>query len=186
VRYFGERIRLRAIERDDLPRYVEWLSDPEVAGYLEMVAPMGLAQEDHWYESMLKLPVEEQVLAIDVRKGRGGWEHIGAIGFMHMDRRNRSAEFGIHIGPKQHRNKGLGRDSILTLLRYGFENLNLHRIWLRVFEFNQPAIHLYEDIGFVQEGTQREAHYLRGRYWDVRIYSMLRREWRVRYGATKE
>ncbi len=186
MRYFGKKVRLRAIERADLPRYVEWFSDPAVSENLSMQTPMSLAHEERWFEENLKLPVEQQALAIDAKTGRGQWEHIGGAGFHCVDKRNRLAECGISIGNKKYWNRGYGTDALLTLLRYGFETLNLNCIQLRVIEFNLRAMHVYEKIGFVAEGVRREAHFYKGRYWNVHFYSILRREWEPRYGATKE
>jgi diamine N-acetyltransferase len=184
--YFGEKIRLRAIEREDLPRYVAWFADAAVSENLASQMPMSLVHEERWFEENLKLPVEQQALAVDVRSGRGKWEHIGGTGFHFVDKRNRLAECGLFIGPRKHWNRGYGRDILLTLLRYGFETHNLNRVQLRVMEFNARAIHLYEKIGFVREGSMREAHFHQGRYWDMRLYAILRREWEARYGASKE
>ena len=63
------------------------------------------------------------------------------------------------------------------MLKHGFENLNLHRLWLRVFKNNQRAIRSYEKAGFTLEGKFREAQYLEGKYVDVMIMSMLYSEW---------
>ena len=184
--YYGEKIRLRAIEREDLPRYVDWFADAAVSENLENQMPMSLVHEEHWFEENLKQPVAQQALAVDAKTGRGKWEHIGGAGFHVVDKRNRLAECGLFIGPRKYRGKGYGRDILQTLLRYGFDTLNLNRIQLRVMEFNQRAIRLYEKTGFVREGSMREAHFYRGRYWDMHLYSILRREWEARNGATKE
>ncbi|OGO08304.1 MAG: hypothetical protein A3K46_08065 [Chloroflexi bacterium RBG_13_60_9] len=184
--YYGEKIRLRAIEREDLPRYVAWFADAAVSENLSTQLPMGLVHEERWYEENLKLPLEQQALAADAKIGRGKWEHIGGAGFHFIDKRNRLAECGLFIGPRKYWHQGYGRDILRTLLRYGFETLNLNRVQLRVMEFNARAIQLYEKAGFVREGSMREAHFHKGRYWGMLLYSILRREWQARYGASKE
>ncbi len=186
MRYFGKKVRLRAIEREDLPHYVEWFADPSVSENLESQIPMSLASEERWYEENLKLPAEQQALAVDAKLSRGRWEHIGGTGFHHVDKRNRLAECGLVIGAKKYWNRGYGTDALLTLLGYGFGTLNFNCIQLCVMSFNERAIHVYEKIGFVREGTRREVHFYNGRYWDMHLYSILRREWEPRYGATKE
>ncbi len=186
MNYYGEKIRLRAIEREDLPRYVEWFADSAVSENLSGQIPMSLTHEERWYEENLKQPLDQQALAVDLRGSRGKWEHIGGTGFHIIDKRNRFAECGIFIGAKKYWNKGYGRDILLTLLVYGFNTLNLNRVQLRVMEYNVRAIHLYETIGFIREGSMREAHFHRGRFWDMHLYSILRREWEARYGASKE
>jgi RimJ/RimL family protein N-acetyltransferase len=63
------------------------------------------------------------------------------------------------------------------LLRHGFETLNLNRIFLRVYSHNPRAIHVYQKVGFVEEGILRQAHFHNGDYKDVHIMSVLRSEW---------
>jgi diamine N-acetyltransferase len=181
----GEKIRLRAVERDDLPRFTRWLNDPDVLQGLSLFAPIGLEHEEAWFAENLRQPPEGRGMAIDLRV-RGGWEHIGAAGLHQIDQRCRIAEFGIHIGEKKHWNKGVGTDATRTIVRHGFETLNLNRIWLRVFEYNRRAQRAYEKVGFTREGVQREGHYYQGRYWDVLQYSILRREWDALRGGAKE
>jgi RimJ/RimL family protein N-acetyltransferase len=62
-------------------------------------------------------------------------------------------------------------------VQHGFENLNLNRIWLRVFETNPRAIRSYEKAGFIHEGKYRQGQYLEGKYVDVMIMSVLQSEW---------
>ena len=51
---YGERVRLRAIERSDIPTSVRWFNDPEVRRYLLMYAPMSAEQEEKWFEDTLQ------------------------------------------------------------------------------------------------------------------------------------
>ncbi len=173
---FGERIRLRAIETDDLPRFVRWLNDPEVIRGLTIRIPMSNADEQDWYEETRKGRPETRPLSIDVLED-GQWVHIGSCGFFGFDSFSHSAELGIAIGHKSYWRRGLGRDATRTLLGHGFETLNLHRIFLRVYEFNQGAIDLYRQLGFVEEGRLREDSYREGRYWDTILMGLLRAEW---------
>jgi diamine N-acetyltransferase len=186
MNYFGDKIRLRAVERRNLPRYVAWMADPALSENPAGQMPMCLAYEEHRYEENFKQPAEHRALAVDAKLGRGRWEHIGGAGFHVVNTRNRSAECGLFIGPRKYWNKGYGRDILPTLPRYGFDTLNLDRVQPRVMEFNQRAVPLYEKIGFIHKGSMREAHFAKGRYWDMRFHSILRREWEARYGAPKE
>ncbi|MBI3362201.1 MAG: GNAT family N-acetyltransferase, partial [Chloroflexi bacterium] len=102
----GDRIRLRPVERADLPRFVKWFGDPEVRDGLMFFAPIGEAQEERWFENNLSRPVAEQVFSIDAKIGAPGagfvatsaepnWTHIGSCGFRNIDWRNRSGELGV-------------------------------------------------------------------------------------------
>lgn len=177
---YGDRIRLRASERTDLPLFVKWLNDPEVIQYLSLFHPLSLAAEEQWFEAMLKKHPAEQVLVIEMRQGEESWLPLGNCSFMDLDWRNRSAEFGIFIGEKSYWSRGYGSEATRLMLQYGFGTLNLHRIWLRVFANNRRAIRAYEKAGYQQEGIQRQALFQEGRYIDVLVMSILRPEWEKR------
>ncbi len=168
---YGERIILRAIEREDLPDYVDWLNDPKVLEYFGSYLSLSLAQEEKWYEEMLQ---DQNTCAFAVEfEGR----HVGGAGLNQIDGRNASAEIGLFIGLPELWDRGLGFDVLQTMLRFGFEQMNLHRIYLRVYAENERAIHLYEKVGFQHEGRWREAEFRHGHYHDLLWMSMVRDEW---------
>jgi len=170
----GQRVVLRPIEPEHLPNYVRWFADPEVLAYFGPYRPMNAAQEKDWYEqqnrdrSMVNFAIEYD--------GR----HIGGCGFGRLDHANQNAEVGLVIGEKSLWNQGLGKEVLATIVAYGFDYLNLHRIYLRVFAQNQRAIHAYEQVGFVHEGRFREAEWRHGQWQDMLYMSILRQEWRGR------
>ncbi len=167
----GERIALCAIERTHLPNYVQWFNDPAVLTYFGRVEPMSLTEEEQWYEQMLQ-DSSQRNFAVEL-DGR----HIGGAGFGRIDGRNASAEVGLFIGQPDLWDQGLGYDVLHTLLRFGFEQMNLNRICLRVFAENHRAVHLYEKLGFQHEGRWRQAEFRHGRYHDLLWMSVLRQEW---------
>jgi diamine N-acetyltransferase len=172
----GKRVRLRAIERTDLPRFVNWLNDPEVLQHLLIAVPMSLAQEEKWFDHNLTLDKAEQPLAIEVDLA-GEWLPIGNISLMDISSTDRYAELGIFIGEKQFWNQGYGGEAIELMLAHGFNHLNLNRIYLRVIETNSRGIRCYERVGFIYEGRMRQARFEDGQYIDVLLMSVLRTEW---------
>jgi RimJ/RimL family protein N-acetyltransferase len=177
---YGERIRFRANERDDLPIFVRWLNDHEVRDGISIYRPFSMAEEEGWFEDVLKRPQDERPLLIEVREDKDGeekWVPIGNCGFHEIDWRNRSAEFGIMIGEKSYWNQGYGTEAVRLLMKHGFDALNLNRIYLRVFENNHRAIRVYEKVGFVHEGRFRQAEFKEGEYVDILFLSILRSEW---------
>lgn len=179
---YGKRIRLRRAEREDMARFVAWLNDPEVVQGLSQLLPLSQAEEELWYEKTLERPAEERPLTIEIRQEEG-WHTIGNSGFHNLDWRNRSAEIGIFIGDKSYWNQGYGTETMQLLLEIAFDTLNLHRVYLRVFEDNSRAIRAYEKAGFVLEGRMRQAEFRRGTYRDVLLMSVLRTEWDPNLGA---
>ena len=172
----GERVRLRAISRKDLPDFVTWLNDPQVGENLVIYYPLSYEQEEKWFAEIQTHHVDEQPLAIEI-KLQNDWKLIGDIGFAVVDQHERSAELGIFIGEKQYWNKGYGTQAMSLMVAYGFQTLNLNRIFLRVFETNLRAIRCYEKAGFKQEGRLRQAHFSNGTYIDVLVMSILKEEW---------
>jgi len=174
---YGERLRLRRVERDDVKKYHEWVNDPEITEGLSLFFPMSMEDEERWYEGTLSRDVQERPFAIEVKAG-DSWRLIGNCSFFGIEREVRSGEVGIMIGDKSIWNQGLGTEAMALLLRFGFETLNLNRIFLRVYADNLRAKRAYEKVGFVLEGTLRQAIYKHGKYVDVHLMSVLRSEWK--------
>ncbi len=167
----GEKVLLRAVERGDIEKWKLWFNDPEIRSFLTWVYPYAERDGISFYER-LEGDNENKVFSIITSDKT----HIGSIGLHPISWTNRNAELGILIGEKKYHNKGYGSDSIKTLLEFAFKEMNLHRVYLRVFEFNSRAIACYRKIGFVEEGIQREAHYANGRYWNVIWMGLLKSE----------
>ena len=172
----GDRVRLRAVELEDLQRFVSWFNDPEVQRGVPLCTPLNMQDEEKWYQENQKRKPEERSLSIDA-KVDDEWRHIGSCGFVEVDPRVRNAEIGITIGDKSCWDQGYGSDAMRVLLQHAFKTLNLRRVQLRVFESNARAIHVYQNLGFQEEGKLRQAHYHAGRYEDVHIMGLLREEW---------
>lgn len=173
---FGDRIRLRAIEREDIPRFVTWFNDPDVRHYLGHILPMSAAQETSWYESMITRDPYERPMAIEVRTPEG-WQIIGNIGLMNFNWVSRHAEVGLVIGEKEFWNQGYGTEVMGLMLRFAFHTLNLNRVYLRVDARNKRGIRAYEKAGYVLEGRLRQDCYLDGEYGDTLLMGVLRSEW---------
>lgn len=173
----GELIRLRAVSRKDLPDFVIWLNDPEVGENIAIYYPISSELEEKWFADMLTHPIDEQPLAIEA-KDQQNWKLIGNIGFLNIDQHAHSAEIGIFIGDKQYWNKGFGTEAMRLMVAYGFQTLNLNRIFLRVYETNLRGIRCYEKTGFTHEGRMRQAHFTKGTYVDVLMMSILKDEWK--------
>jgi RimJ/RimL family protein N-acetyltransferase len=93
-------------------------------------------------------------------------EPVGVCALESIEARSRVASVGIWLA-EAHWNRGYGTDAMRTLCRFGFRQMNLQRIGLIVYENNPRAKRAYEKVGFVEEGRQRRAHFVEGRYWDA-------------------
>lgn len=172
----SERVRLRGAEKEDIPRFVAWLNDPEVTDGLLIYWPLSLGQEEDWFAKNLQKPVDEQALVIEAKTDEN-WTAIGNSSFMNVNLHDRLAEVGIFIGDKRFWNQGYGKETMRLLLKFGFDRLNLNKVYLHVFETNKRAIRCYEQVGFVHEGLLREDIFKNGKYLNVHVMSVLRLEW---------
>ena len=173
----GELVRLRAPEPDDLDRCHRWMNDPEVTRFLEGGRyPLSMAHEREWLDNAMtnRSGFSNVLLAIETKEGG---VHIGNAGLHEASAEHRTAKLGIVIGEKDCWSKGYGTDTVRTLLRFAFGQMNLNRVELGTFDFNERAQACYRKCGFVEEGRRREDRYIDGRYCDLLIMGILRREW---------
>lgn len=174
---YGERIRLRSVEKADLDDFLVWINDPEVTFGLSLYLPLSRWEEEEWFASLSKRPQAERPLAVEMRDGEN-WKLIGNLGYHQIDHVAHAGEVGIMIGEKSVWDQGYGTEAMRLLLKHGFETLNLNRIFLRVYAKNKRAIRTYEKVGFVHEGRMREALFKHGSYQDIFFMSVLRKEWK--------
>ena len=95
----------------------------------------------------------------------------------HQRNSNQATLSRVLIAPKR-RNRGMATFMINEVLRFGFDQIDLHRIGLGVFDFNQAAIKCYKNAGFRLEGTLRESAKVGDSYWNCHLMSILRKEWK--------
>lgn len=169
----GERLYLRPTEMSDIPLLQRWINDPQTRRYLVPFGPANELVQKRYIESISGND-HDYSLAVVLRRGD---RHIGQVGLHGVDWVNRCGRFGIMIGPHDARGKGYGGEATRLMMTYAFESLNLHRIELEVYDFNDRARRLYERLGFIAEGTRRQARWSGAAYADSHLYSMLADEY---------
>ncbi|MCD1260238.1 GNAT family N-acetyltransferase [Paenibacillus athensensis] len=98
-----------------------------------------------------------------------------------VNEEDRRARYAVGIFDASCWNQGLGTEITRLVLAYAFEELRLHRVDLRVLEYNTRAIRCYEKCGFVIEGREREGALIEGRFETDVIMSILEQEYRAAY-----
>lgn len=171
------KIRLRELSRQDLPRVNKWRNDPDVIAYLgSNFLYINEQIDEKWFDGYLASRDKNVRLAII----DGATEqHIGNVNLTAIHPINRSAEFSIFIGEKQCQSKGLGGEVTRLVLAHGFGDLNLNRIYLFVLKTNERARKMYQRLGFVEEGCEREAVFKNGEYCDLIVMSVLRADYKA-------
>jgi RimJ/RimL family protein N-acetyltransferase len=176
LRYRGELVRLAAIEPEaDAEVFAAWFDDPvstRLAGF-RPVRPMNRASAKERLEQWAKAtPGTINFAARTIADDR----LVGGIGIIDINHADGNAQLGLSIYRQDDWGHGYGREMIVLALRYAFNELNLHRVWLTTSAFNERALKLYEKLGFRHEGRGREHFLLDGRRWDIVSMGMLRDE----------
>ena len=171
----GKLVNLRAREMSDVERMTRWINDREVTRFMGGAYPWSSDAEEAFVRTTTSAPMAfaDVRLAIETKDGT----HIGGCGLHRASPENRNAELGIMIGEKAYWSKGYGSDTVATLVRFAFEEMNLNRVELHVYDFNERGQAAYRKCGFVEEGRMRDAHYAEGAYSDVVVMALLREEW---------
>lgn len=176
VRYRGELVRLAAIDPEaDAEVFAAWFDDPvatRLAGF-RPVWPLNRERARERLEEWVKAsPGSINFAARTIEDDR----LVGGIGLMDINHVDGHAQLGLSIYKQDDWGRGYGREMTVLALRYAFNELNLHRVWLTTSAFNERAMKLYEKLGFRHEGRGREHFLLDGARWDLLYMGMLRDE----------
>jgi RimJ/RimL family protein N-acetyltransferase len=167
----GKHVILRAFERDDAERCYRWMNDPNIVRTLKTRYPIAFQNEIEWLDRAMNPSNVERHFAIERRDDR---THIGNASIHDIDWVSQTAWFGLFIGEPTAWNRGFGGDAIQTLVRFAFDEMNLGKLRINVFAYNDRAKHVLEALGFVQEGLLRRDFFREGSYHDIVILSKFR------------
>jgi RimJ/RimL family protein N-acetyltransferase len=174
-------IELRPFTREDFPRLINWISSPRLL--LQWAGPQ-----------LFHYPLDEDQLGKYIgqaNKGKPGslifkvvckqkQEVIGHIELTGINNESSTASIcRVFVDPGW-RGKGACQEMARKIVEIGFNEYDLHRIELKVYDFNLGAISCYEKAGFVREGVLREAQREGNEYWNVVLMGILKKEWQVR------
>jgi RimJ/RimL family protein N-acetyltransferase len=169
----GEHVILRAFEREDAERCYRWMNDPNIVRTLKSRYPIAFSNEVEWLERAMHPSTAERHFAIERKEDRA---HIGNASIHDIDWVSRAGAFGLFIGEPAAWNRGFGGDAVHTLVRFAFEEMNLRKLRVHVFDYNERAKHVLLGHGFVEEGKLRDEFYREGAYHDIVILSVFREE----------
>ena len=176
----GRIINLRAPEMSDLERNVRWSNDREVTRFMggRSRYPMPIGAEEAWLRSLCETPMAyaHAFFAIETKDGR----HIGNTHLFNVLPEERRAELGIAIGERDCWSQGYGRAAVETLVRFGFDEMNLRRVVLQVFGYNPRGMACYRACGFVEEVRMRQDMWHAGAYHDTVVMGLLRADFEAR------
>lgn len=173
--YTGQKVRLREYRKEDIEKALAYINDSEVKKLLAPGIPYlnTLEDERKWVEN---LSASNDIYSFAIET-LGDEKYVGGCGLNSIDWKNSVAVVGIFIGDKNYWGKGYGTDAMKVLIKFIFEQMNVHKIKLNVYSFNERAIKSYEKCGFKVEGVLRQEIFRDGRYYDEIIMGLLKEEY---------
>lgn len=168
----GKYSGLRSIEKSDLPKLLEWRNQPEYRLFFREYRELSSDHQLAWYNNIVLNDTNTRMFAIvELETG----ELIGACGLCYIDWVNRSADFSIYIGKDNlYIDDHYAIDAARTLETYGFEELNLHRLWAEIYSIDEKKIKFLNQLTFINEGRLRETHWTQGQWVDSLYYGKIR------------
>ncbi len=170
----GRKVALGPVDPDDAPLYAAWVNDPRVRPYLNRPWPVTLEEERGRIAGLIGAA---GAVGFSVRV-REDMRLIGRSAIRGIHPVNRSGVFTIFIGEPEFWSRGFGKEATALTTAYAMDFLNLNRLELEVFAYNERALRCYEGLGFTREGVRREAKFHDGAYHDAIQMAVLRRDWK--------
>lgn len=169
----GKKIYLRPMELSDMGAYQTMLNDESIsANVVGWSFPVSKEEQETWFHKAV-FDQKNKRFSIVLKETN---ELVGMLTLSSIDWHNRSATHGIKLLPTCPKGQGIGTDAVITLMKYAFEEVNLNRLDGSWIEYNVPSKKLYEKCGWYEEGTKKEAIYRNGKYHDLKIAGITKRE----------
>jgi RimJ/RimL family protein N-acetyltransferase len=169
----GDLVRLAAVDpARDAETFSSWYIDSEFPKLVDSRPARPLSTR-YWEKALDEADPSSNTSYLFAIRTLESWVELddiewpGATGWL-----------GIGIGAPGYWNRGYGTDAMKVLIRFAFLEVQLHRLNLNVFEYNERAVHLYQKLGFQVEGRVKNYLQRDGRTWDVIFMGLLRPEWR--------
>lgn len=161
---------LRKLSEKDIPYMMEWMHDEEVNCAFRYPFAQSSEQMVQKFISSSFDEKNKHFAIVDEKD-----EYLGTVSLKNISLENHSAEYAIVLRKKA-QGKGYAKKATTDIIEYAFSELNLHKVYLNVFEKNEKAKKFYERCGFSYEGTFKDALFLNGQYESLAWFAMINRE----------
>ena len=171
----GKLVLLRALEKEDLSTLRDWRNSLHVRKSTREYKLLNMINQKNWFESIHQLNPPREIMfgILDKRK-----KLIGVTGLTYIDWKNRHSEISIYFSKKDWQLRPEAKEAINLIMEYGFEELNLNRLYVEIFELMKENIKLFRQMKFVEEGKLRQKVWRSNKWWNTIIYSKLADEYK--------
>lgn len=177
----GKKVRLRAIESQDLELLHKWSNDPEICQMLGgWHFPSSTKDQQEWFQRLTSNSLHQRFAVITPDLGL-----IGMANIVEINWKDRNAFHGMLLGDIDMRGKGYGVDTIMAIMRYAFEELGLERLDGSMIEYNEASLAVYtKKCGWKIEGYKNKAYFRQGKFWKKVIVGITKDEYHEHIRAT--
>lgn len=172
----GKSVLLRNIEKSDLSQLLEWRNRPSYRRFFREYRELNTSQQEKWFESKVMNSSDTIMFAIlETAQNK----LIGACGLCYIDWINRNADFSIYIGKDNlYIDDVYAIEASKLLIEYGFNELNLHRLWTEIYSIDTKKQNMFPKLGFSLEGRQKESHWTEGAWVDSLYYGLVDKDYK--------
>ncbi|ABY93105.1 GCN5-related N-acetyltransferase [Thermoanaerobacter mathranii subsp. mathranii str. A3] len=171
------RLILKKISLEDAEDMFEYARDPEVTKYVSWEYHKSIEDSVKFINLLLSKYANSEPSDWGLYLKENG-KLIGTCGYVFIDEKNMTGEIGYVLG-KKYWNKGFMTEAVKKVIEFGFKKLNLNRIQARCKVENIPSERVMQKVGMKFEGILRETVFIKGRFWDMKMYSILKREYEL-------
>lgn len=172
----GKKIYLRALEEDDLEILRNWRNIPAFKRNFREYRELSKTMQKNWFQNIVNGDKNTIMFAICMSETN---ELLGCCGLCYINWVQRFADLSLYIGYKETYidDMGIAEEACKLLFDYGFNELNLHKIWTELYEYDSMKIDFYMNkFGFKKDGFLRDNHYMDGKWWGSWMLSLLEKE----------
>jgi RimJ/RimL family protein N-acetyltransferase len=167
----GEFTCLRAVENADLELLRDWRNIQDFRVNFREHRELNMENQKKWFDRLSNSTNDYMFVILDKATN----ELIGACGLLYTDWIIRSADFSFYVGKDNlYIDEKYSEDAVKVLLDFGFNVLNLHKIWMELYEYDLKKLRFFQEkFNFQVDGRLRSNVFAKGKYWDSYIISLL-------------
>lgn len=174
----GTKVGLRSIEKEDLGLLRDWRNIQHFRRNFREYRELNMVNQESWFGKVSVSP-NDFMFIIERLEDK---VPLGVCGLLYINWIIRSADYSFYIGHKEAYidPTGCAEEASHLLIGYGFKNLNLHKIWMELYEFDDRKINFFtQKFGFHQDGVLRDNCFEDGVYHNSYIFSLLSKEYKT-------
>lgn len=172
----GKKTNLRPVLKSDAETLNKWINNPETRRYMLARFPISIQTENEWIERINKFETTPTDITLIVETKDG--QPLGTMGLHRISWVHRNAVTGTMIGDRELRGQGYATDAKMTLLKYAFESLGMHKISSHAFKDNKASIAYSKKCGYVEEAVLKDDHFYDMKWHDTVVLACFYETWK--------